>query len=407
MIDYYEIKSQPITRVMVLQAYRKVKANNGSAGIDGMNWEDLDKDLSRQLYKLWNRLTSGSYLPRAVKEVTIKKKSGGDRNLGIPTILDRIAQEVVKSHLERILEPLFHDSSYGYRPNRNCHQALEKLQHNALWLDWAIDLDIKSFFDTIDHELLMKSLRHYCKDEWVLLYVKRWLEAGIIQKDGIYIDRLSGTPQGGVISPLLANLFLHVTFDKWMKLNHPEILFERYADDIVIHCKTERYAHFMLKEIVQRLSECNLAVHPEKTKIVRLRGVSENRYPRSLDFLGFTLKPKWWKTNKGLCLLPLIFTSKNSTTAVLKKIKYKKIHTWRKSIEDIAFALNPILRGVINYYCKFRSCKCQSIWKQVNHYLLKWVRWEKGFSKMKSVNWLRMKCKENPRLFVHWRLVNP
>ncbi len=164
MIDYFETKSQPITRAMVVQAYKKVKANKGSAGIDNMSWSDLDKDLSAQLYKLWNRLTSGSYFPMPVKEVEINKKSGGVRKLGIPTILDRIAQEVTKTHLERIVEPHFHSSSYGYRPGKNCQQAVEKAMQQALRHDWTIDLDIKSFFDTIDHTLLMKAVTHYCKE---------------------------------------------------------------------------------------------------------------------------------------------------------------------------------------------------------------------------------------------------
>jgi group II intron reverse transcriptase/maturase len=232
MIDYYETKSQPITRVMVIQAYKKMRANKGSAGIDEMSWADLDNDLEAQLYKLWNRLASGTYFPMPVREVEIKKDAGaGVRNLGIPTILDRIAQAVVKIHLEQIVEPHFHESSYGYRPNRNCHQAVEKASQNVMSHDWVIDIDIKGFFDNIDHDLLLKAVTHYCQDKWVLLYVTRWLKAGIIKQEGNYYDRESGTPQGGVASPLLANIFLHVVFDQWMKKNHPTKPFERYADD--------------------------------------------------------------------------------------------------------------------------------------------------------------------------------
>jgi len=202
MIDYYETKSQPITRVMVGRAYKKVRANKGSGGVDEMRWEDLDKYLNSYLYKLWNRLTSGSYFPMAVREVEIKKDAGaGVRKLGIPTILDRIAQEVAKTHLERIVEPQFHENSYGYRPGKNCHQAVERASQKVMNHDWVIDLDIKGFFDNIDQEFLMKAVMHYCKDKWVLLYLKRWLKAGIIQKDGMYLERVSGTPQGGVITP--------------------------------------------------------------------------------------------------------------------------------------------------------------------------------------------------------------
>ena len=255
MIDYYETKSQPITRAMVARAYRKVKSNKGSGGIDQMSWDDLDKDLSGQLYKLWNRLSSGSYFPPPVKEVEITKKDGGVRKLGIPTILDRIAQEVVKSHLELIVEPHFHNSSYGYRQGRSCHDAVDKVLENIMTHDWVIDLDIQRFFDTIDHDLMIKAVAHYCKDKWVLLYVRRWLKAGIMNKDGALQDRITGTPQGGVASPLLSNIFMHVVFDKWMEKYHPEKPFVRYADDVIVHCKTDKQARFVLAMIRKRLSD--------------------------------------------------------------------------------------------------------------------------------------------------------
>lgn len=208
MTDYYETKSQPITKLMVWQAYKKVKANKGSAGIDRMDWEELDSNLSSHLYKLWNRLTSGSYFPVPVKQVKIPKKDGGVRKLGVPTLLDRIAQQVVRAHLERQLEPLFHESSFGYRPNRNAHQAVKQSQLNCFGNDFVVDLDIKGFFDNIDHDLMMKALKHYCKDKWVAIYVSRWLKAGIMA-EGEYLKTRAGTPQGGVVSPLLANLYLH------------------------------------------------------------------------------------------------------------------------------------------------------------------------------------------------------
>ena len=226
MIDYEETKSQPITRMMVWRAYGRVKANKGGSGIDNMSWEYLEKHQYAELDKLWNRLTSGSYFPQAVKQVAIPKKGGGERLLGIPTLLDRIAQEVVRTHLERKVEPLFHNSSFGYRPRRNCHQAVKQACSNSITYDYAIDLDIKGFFDNIDHELMMKAVRHYCPDKWVLLYVERWLKADVLRKEGI-VASTQGTPQGGVISPLLANIFLHVTFDKWMEKKHSEKPFER------------------------------------------------------------------------------------------------------------------------------------------------------------------------------------
>ena len=407
MIDYYEIKSQPITRLMVVQAYKKVKANKGSAGIDEMSWSELDKDLKRQLYKLWNRLTSGSYFPKPVREVEIKKKSGGKRKLGIPTILDRIAQEVVKAPLERIVEPLFHESSYGYRPQRSCHQAVEKAMQNAMKFGWAIDLDIKSFFDTINHELMMKAVKHYCTDKWILMYVGRWLKAGTMQSDGTYLDRLTGTPQGGVISPLLANIFLHVAFDKWMEKNHPEKPFERYADDIIVHCMTEKQAKYLMLAISRRFTKCKLSIHPIKSKIVNFRGLTQNKYPRSLDFLGFTLRPNWGKTCKGYQLLVSSFISTQSVSKVLDKFNKLKIHKWRKSIEKLSEALKPIIRGVMNYYCKFWSSHTRYIWWQLNIRLQKWVKWEKGLYKKAAIIWLQKKYKESPLLFPHWKLVRP
>lgn len=407
MTDYFERKSQPITRLMVWQAYKKVRANKGSSGIDNMRWEWLDKNRSTELYKLWNRLTSGSYFPMSVKEVIIEKKQGGKRKLGIPTLLDRIAQQVVKSHLEPKVEPLFHNSSFGYRPSKSSHQAVSQANANSFTHDFVIDLDIEKFFDTINHEMLMKAVRFYCKDKWILLYVERWLQAGIVQEDGKYADRLTGTPQGGVISPLLANIFMHVSFDKWMDNNHPEKPFERYADDVVVHCKTEKQAIFVLKQIRQRLENCKLKMHPDKTKIVNLRGISEKKYARSFDFLGFTIRPNWCRINGRMLFVPSIFISSKSESSVIKKFKSLQIHKRRKSIEEVAKELRPIIQGVINYYCKFSKGHTRFIWNQLNKRLLKWVKWERGLYKFASLQWLRKKYKERPLLFPHWELVHP
>ena len=407
MIDYYETKSLPITRVMVLQAYKKVRANRGSGGIDNMSWEEFENNRSTLLYKLWNRMTSGSYFPMPVKEVAIPKSGGGTRNLGIPTLLDRIAQQVITTHLERILESQFHPSSFGYRPNRNCHQAVEQSNRNCFGHDFAIDLDIKSFFDTIDHELLMKSVRHYCQDKWVLLYIQRWLNAGIVTKAGSYLDRVTGTPQGGVISPLLANVFLHIVFDKWMDKFHPEKPFERYADDIVIHCKTEKQAKYVLRQVKHRFERCKLTLHPDKTKIINLRGNSEKKYPKGYDFLGFTIRPQWCIIKSKGMLMPSMFISRKSRSRILMKFRELEIHKKRKPIEEIAKELNPIIQGIINYYCKFSVNHTRFIWNQLNARLLKWVKWEKGLYVMASVKWLKRKYKEGPALFAHWKLVQP
>lgn len=409
MIDYYETKSQPITRVMVWQAYKEVKANAGSGGIDNMDWEHLEQNKSTEIYKLWNRLSSGSYFPKAVKQVAIAKKCGGVRNLGIPTLLDRIAQQVVRKHLERIVEPLFHKSSFGYRPKRSSHQAVEQANANSFNHDFALDLDIKGFFDNIDQELLMKAVQHYCSDKWVLLYISRWLKAGVVQHDGNFQPTLTGTPQGGVISPLLANIFLHVVFDKWMEKHHPEKPFERYADDIVVHCKTEKQAQFMLRAIAERMNICKLNLNMEKSKIVNLRGYSEKKYAKGFDFLGFTIRPRAYKTKSTgkTKSIPSICVSQKSKTNIMEKFKQLKLHKRRITIEALAKEINPILTGIINYYHKFWKEDMRIVWNQLNARLLKWVKWEKDLYKMASVRYLKTKYKERPNLFAHWLLVHP
>ena len=406
MIDYFETKSQPITMAMVLKAYGIVRANKGGGGVDGMTWAELDANLQGYLYRLWNRLSSGSYFPAPVLQVEIPKKSGGLRLLGIPTLLDRIAQQVVRNHLEKQLEPLFHGSSFGYRPGRSAHDAVAQSQRNCFNHDFAIDLDIKSYFDTIDHDLMMKALSHYCKDKWVLMYVERWLKA-VIMKEGKRTVRKKGTPQGGVISPLLSNLFLHVVFDGWMQKHHPEKPFKRYADDIIVHCKTERQAQFMLARIGERMVACGLTLHPLKTRIVNLRGKSEKRYPRKYDFLGFTLRPVMREIRGRRILMPGTFVSSASKTSIKRKFRELEIHKRRKPIAHLARELNPVIEGIIQYYHKCWNAGMRPVWNQLKHRLLKWVKWEKGLFKYASILWLRARYNEQPTLFAHWRLVQP
>ena len=274
--------------------------------------------------------------------------------------------------------------------------------------DFAIDLDIKGFFDNIDHELMLKAVKHYCPDKWVLMYVERWLKAGIFQGEGTIKPTEQGTPQGGVISPLLANIFLHVVFDKWMNKFHPEKPFERYADDIVVHCKTEKQALFMLRQIKSRMKECKLQLHPEKTQIVNLRGIAQKRYPKSFDFLGFTIKPASFKTKgKKIIALPGIFVSQKSKSGIMRKFREMNIHKWRTKLEHIAKAINPVIRGIINYFHKFQRYDMAKVWMQLNARLLKWVKWEKNLGKKRALAYLRARYKENPALFEHWRLVHP
>ena len=407
MIDYEETKSQPISRKMVWQAYGKVRANKGSAGIDEMDWAYLEQHREAELYKLWNRLASGSYFPQPVKRVAIPKKGGGIRYLGIPTILDRIAQEVVRAQLEEQVEPLFHNSSYGYRPTRNCHQAVQQACSKSMNHDFAIDLDIKGYFDNIDHELMKKAVRYYCADKWVQMYVGRWLEAGVLQSDGRLTPTLAGTPQGGVISPLLSNIYLHVAFDKWMEKNYPGIPFERYADDIVVHCKSEKQSLYMLVQIRNRMRSCKLELHPEKTRIINLRGHSERRYAKGYDFLGYTIRPASFKHRDRIKAVPGIFVSQKSKSAILQKFRSMHIHKWRTSLENIASKINPVIRGIINYFNKFRRTDLRYVWHRLNIRLLKWVKWEKDIGQKRAVSYLYTRYKENPTLFAHWRLVHP
>jgi len=310
-------------------------------------------------------------------------------------------------HLERILEPRFHDSSFGYRKGRNCHQAVERATQNSLQNHWAIDLDIKGFFDNIDHALLLKAVKHYCNELWVLMYIERWLKAGAMQTDGTIRSQLNGTPQGGVISPLLANLFLHVAFDKWMEKTHPEKPFERYADDIVIHCKTEKQALYLKSLIEKRLRRCNLALHPDKTKIVHFRGEATRKYPRSLDFLGFTIRLQLVQTKVGAKLMTTSVISRKAKQAILEKFRMMRLHKKRGNIEKLSKILTPIVRGLINYYCKFWTGHTHEIWQRLNLRLSKWVRWEKGLSTRSALKFLRTKYNERPDLFPHWTLVHP
>ena len=405
MTDYYETKSQPITRVMVWQAYKKVKQNKGGSGVDGMTWAELDNNLSQHLYKLWNRLSSGSYIPDPVKAVLIPKKDGGVRPLGIPTLLDRIAQQVVKHHLEMQLEPLFHDSSYGYRPNRSAHDAVAQSQRNCFNHDFAIDLDIKGYFDTIDHDLMMQALRHYCKDKWVHLYVERWLKADVLQEMNLR-KRTTGTPQGGVISPLLANLYLHFTLDKWFDKNHPDVRFVRYADDVVVHCKSERQAKYILTQIKSRLGEVKLSIKDSKTKIAYCKDYRRKADHEhvTFDFLGFSFKPSKMMMKDNRILLGFLGDiSKGNEKKIMEEFRSNKTlkHTGLE-IQDIAINLNSKLIGWINYYGLFTKRGLRKCMYQLATRIKKWIRKKYRLGTKEADHKYKMYRKEMPNLFYHW-----
>jgi RNA-directed DNA polymerase len=345
-------KARPfgIAKRVVWEAYKRVKANQGAAGVDGESIAEFERDLTNNLYKLWNRMSSGSYFPPPVRTVEIPKSDGGKRVLGIPTVTDRVAQMVVKMYLEPLVEPHFHQDSYGYRPGRSATQAVGVARQRCWRIDWVLDLDIKGFFDNLDHALLMRAVRKHTDCRWIILYIARWLTAPAQLPDGTLVAREQGTPQGGVVSPLLANLFLHYAFDVWMQRNYPSIPFERYADDIIVHCKSERQALWLKTAVVRRLAQCKLELHPEKTKIVYCKDVDRTGdYPNeSFDFLGFAFRPRGAKSRLGsyfVSFLPAV--SKKAARSIRSVIWGWRLHRLSdKSLLDLSRMFNPIIRGL-------------------------------------------------------------
>ncbi|MDP3981025.1 MAG: group II intron reverse transcriptase/maturase [Chlamydiota bacterium] len=406
-----QAKPFDISKRIVLEAYKRVKANGGARGVDEETIQDFERGLKDNLYKIWNRMSSGSYFPPAVRRVEIPKASGGKRPLGIPTVSDRIAQMVAKQYLEPKLEPYFHKDSYGYRPNRSAIEALGVARERCWRYDWVLDLDIRGFFDNLDHELLMRAVRKHTKCKWVLLYIERWLKAPAQCEDGTLIQRDKGTPQGGVISPLLANLFLHYALDEWMKKNYPGIGFERYADDAVYHCKTEAEAKALKAAIEKRLAECRLELHPEKTKIVYCKdGKRRKEYPeKKFDFLGYTFRPRKAKDYRGQYFC-------NFSPAVSQRAKKEMsrvIRSWglqRRSgstLEDLSREINPSLRGWVNYYGRYYRSGLYPIFRQLECALMKWaMRKYKRFRGQQHAvaYWLIAIAKRSPNLFVHWSM---
>ena len=410
MIDYYETKTHPITKVMVWKAYKEVKANGKAAGVDGVSMEEYAKNLNGNLYKLWNRLTSGSYFPADVREKKIEKKDGGIRSLGIPTVEDRIAQQVVKAYLEPLAEPTFHPDSYGYRRGKHAHQAIEIALERIGYkkCQWVLDIDIKSFFDSVDHELMLKGIAYYTKEKWVLMYVERWLKAGVMREDGAREERQRGTPQGGVVSPLLANIYLHFTFDRWMQKDFGKVYFERYCDDIIVHCKSENMAYYLKQGIAWRLEKCKLQMNAEKTKVVYCKNPwrRESYANQSFDFLGYTFRPKMSYTKSGWMMLFNPAMSQSSKNAVMVKIRQMQIKNFSGSIQELATSMNPMLRGWMNYYCAFNKWTTETIWRRINLLLIKWVCKKYKKHTRQAVRWLENVYKKTPMLFAHWKLTH-
>jgi len=407
-------KPLPISREMVLEAYKKVKSNKGAAGIDRVSIQDFDKNLSNNLYKLWNRLSSGSYFPPSVKEVEIPKGKGKTRKLGIPTVADRVAQQVIKDLIEPSLEGEFHEHSYGYRPLKNAHQALSEVRRNTRKYDWVIDLDIEKFFDNVDHRKLMLALDRHIMESWMKRYIQRWLEAPKVTKEGEVIQRTGkGTPQGGVISPLLANLYLHYTFDRWMSINFPQLAFVRYADDIIIHCWSEIKGKEVLTKVQDRFKECGLKAHPEKTKLVYCKDFRRKKKgkPVKFEFLGFSFRPESKRSKDGKMYLGYDCTVKKTNyTKMVKVFRDMKIHRCNGSLAEIAKQLNPKIRGWMNYYEKFRKRTLNNVFHRLHDRLVKWIlnkyKRFKGSVK-RGFKYLRQLHKHYPYLFYHWSIGYP
>ena len=412
MIFKEKTKSIPITKVMVWDSYKKVKKNKGSAGVDQQSLDDFDKVRSKELYKLWNRLSSGSYFPCNVKRVEISKGDGRTRPLGIPTVSDRIAQQVVKTYIEPRLEAIFMENSFGYRPNKSAHAAIRRVLKNVRKYSWVIDMHIQGFFDNVDHDLLFKALELHVSEKWVLLYIRRWLEATIELEDGTLLkSEGKGTPQGGVISPLLANLYLHYCVDKWIKIHYPHVVMVRYADDFIIHCHSEREALEVLTSVKSRLLECGLKAHPEKTKMVYCKksGRAQNGHPVQFDFLGFSFRPIIFRLRKGGHFLQYdCIMSRKSKKRILKDLRDLNFHNRSQvGLQEIAILLNPKIRGWINYYGKINRRSLKPIFYYLHHRIIKWIlnkyKRFKG-SKVKAVQWLRRITCDYPNLFYHWEL---
>jgi len=405
-----QTKPFPVTKQMVWLAYKKVKTKGKAYGVDEMSMKEFEEKLSGNLYKIWNRLASGTYFPPAVREVEIPKKDGKKRKLGIPTIGDRISQTVVKDYMETSIDKLFHKSSYGYRPLKSAHQALEQARINVKQYDWVIDMDIKGFFDNINHNLILKALDKVVTEKWVKMYCKRWLEMPVQKIDGTIVAKEGrGTPQGGVISPLLANLFLHYAFDMWITKKHPSIRFERYADDIIVHCHTQKEAEEILLQISERMCQCQLELHPLKTKIVYCK-VFRRKEPHKqvqFDFLGFSFQPRPTKDYRtGIIQNQFdLSISRASQKKIVEEINSFRIHRWSTgTIEEIAATLNSKLQGWINYYGKYRKWTFLNTFRKLSFRLMQWVKNKyKIKSIMKSYQWLRNYQREHPNLFAHWR----
>jgi RNA-directed DNA polymerase len=400
-----------ISKHLVYEAFKAVRANKGAAGVDGQSLEDFEKDLRNNLYKIWNRMSSGTYFPPPVKAVSIPKKSGGERVLGVPTVADRVAQMVVKKVFEPEVEPIFLPDSFGYRPGKSALDAVGVTRIRCWKWDWVLEFDVRRLFDNIDHDLLMKAVRKHSECVWVRLYIERWLKAPMLLADGTLVERTRGTPQGGVISPVLANLFLHYAFDQWMARTFPGIPWCRYADDGLVHCGSEREALALKVALAARFIACGLELHPDKTRIVYCKdGSRKGKYPcTKFDFLGYTFRPRVVKNSKRDSIF-VSFTPAVSAAA-LKNMR-QTIRRWNfrnrtnLSLEDISRLFNPVLRGWLEYYGRYCPSGMYPVLRHFNKTLVSWAR--RKFRRLqrhktRAGRFMEDISNRQPGLFVHWK----
>jgi len=406
-------KSHDIPKRLVWYAWLRVRENGGAAGPDGVTIEQFEVKVQDNLYKLWNRMSSGSYFPGAVRAVEIPKKGkGGVRVLGIPNVVDRVAQTVIRMVLEPVVDKEFHPDSYGYRPFRSPHDALRACRERCWERDWVVDLDVKAFFDTVPWDLMLKAVAHHTDLKWILLYVERCLKSPMQKADGTLVERTMGTPQGGPLSPLLANLFLHYGLDSWMTREFPGVPFERFADDAVIHCASEQQARDVRDAVARRLANVGLEIHPGKTRLVYCKDSNRTggHEHTSFTFLSYTFRPRRaWNKNRQVAFTSFQpAASRERVTEFSRRMHGERLHRrTSQTLNDLAADINPVVTGWLAYFTVFYSTAVNPLGEHIDRHLMRWAK--RKYKRLKGSNrkaqaWLTGIRARDPDLFAHWTL---